>query len=188
MQATETGIQHINVKFFVRNPGSIQLADAVGVFQSWIQNDRIDDLLIDVADYRHVPEGPGVILVGHHAFYSLDEAEGRLGLLYNRRTIAEGGFGEQLTQALAIAKKTCGMLVAENVFAGKLEFESNELQIIINDRHAAPNTDETLEALKADMTTALSKSLGEGGYRFERAADSRDRFSVLVRADRAFSV
>jgi hypothetical protein len=181
-------MQHVNVKFFVKNPDTVQLADVVGVFQSWIQNDRVDDLLIDVADYRHVPEGPGVILVGHHAFYSLDESDGRLGLLYNRRTVAEGGVQEQLTQAIAIARTICGMLLAEEVFAGKLEFDTGELQIIINDRNAAPNSDETLEALKADLKAALSTTLGESDYHFERASDPRDRFSVVARADKAFTI
>ena len=55
------------------------------MFHDWIQNQRLDELLIDVVDYRHVHDGPGVILIAHDAHYAFDTSEGRLGLLYSRR-------------------------------------------------------------------------------------------------------
>ena len=36
-----------------------------------------DELMIDVADYKHVKHGPGVVLVGDANDYYLDEGEGR---------------------------------------------------------------------------------------------------------------
>lgn len=188
MQATETGLQHVNVKFFVKNPQNIQLADVVGVFQKWIQEDRIDDLLIDVADYQHVPEGPGVILIGHNAFYSLDEAEGRLGVLYNRRTTEENSTQDSLKNAISKARAICQMLSKEGCFAGKLEFDASTLQININDRNIAPNTDATLAALKADFEAALKSALGEANYTFDRTSDPRSRFTVDVKSDVAFAI
>ena len=41
-------------------------------------------LLLDVADYKHVQEGPGIVLIGHEADYSLDLGGGRAGLVYDR--------------------------------------------------------------------------------------------------------
>ena len=78
-------VQHINVKIFVADPSAIDLADAVGVFHRWIKERACPEMLIDVAEYRHVPAGPGVMLIGHEANYSFDERENRLGLLYNRK-------------------------------------------------------------------------------------------------------
>ncbi len=52
-------IQHINMKIFVKDPSAIHLADAVGVFHHWIRDSVCPELLIDVADYTHVHEGPG---------------------------------------------------------------------------------------------------------------------------------
>ena len=64
--------------FFLKDADALNQDEVLKLFHEWIQEDRIDDLLIDVADYRHVPDGPGVILVAHNAFYSLDNAAGRL--------------------------------------------------------------------------------------------------------------
>ena len=49
-------LQHVNVKF--PSAGSIDLTQAIPVFHRWIQEQALPGLLIDVADYRHVPEGP----------------------------------------------------------------------------------------------------------------------------------
>ena len=43
-----------------------------------------------MADYRHVPEGPGVMLIGHQANYSVDNTDNRLGVRYNRKEPLEG--------------------------------------------------------------------------------------------------
>ncbi len=188
MQATENGIQHVNVKFFIKNADAIKMSDAIGVFQKWIQEDKIDDLLIDVADYAQVPEGPGIVLVGHNTLYSLDNNEGRLGVLVNRRTVAEGSNQELVKKEIGKARVICQMLQAEAVFKGKLEFADNELQIIVNDRRLAPNTDETLAALKPDLEAALAETLGAATYSFERNQDPRSRFVVNVKSDKPFTV
>ena len=36
-------------------------------------------------DYRHVHDGPDVMLTAHDAHYAMDMADGRMGLLYSRR-------------------------------------------------------------------------------------------------------
>ncbi|MCG8364404.1 MAG: hypothetical protein MJA27_13865, partial [Pseudanabaenales cyanobacterium] len=71
MEATQAAVQHVNVKIFLKGP-EVSKEDAINVFHSWIQDQKLDDQLIDVADYSHVPEGPGVMLIGHNAFYSFD--------------------------------------------------------------------------------------------------------------------
>ena len=92
--------QHINVKFFIENPESVNLADYSAVFNLWIQKHALEELLIDVADYLHVHNGPGLMLIGHEADYSLDNRAGRLGLLYNRKEQLEGTIQEKFAQAV----------------------------------------------------------------------------------------
>src|SRR5580692_979536 len=83
-------VQHINVKIFVADATPVDVGDAVGVFHQWIKDSVCPEMLIDVAEYRHVPAGPGVLLIGLEANYSFDERENRLGLLYNRKAPLEG--------------------------------------------------------------------------------------------------
>ena len=58
-----------SVKFFVQDPSTIgEITDLVPLFHSWIQTHALaDHLLIDVADYAHVHNGPGIVLVSEEA-------------------------------------------------------------------------------------------------------------------------
>ena len=68
------------VKFFLSNADAVDLAAFAPVFQRWIQQKSLEGQLVDVADYRHVFEGPGVVLIGHDSDYT-------------HRKIAPGGWG-----------------------------------------------------------------------------------------------
>src|SRR6185503_12159668 len=132
-------IQHINIKFYLENPETVNLAEYASVFNPWIQKQRLEELLIDVADYLHVHNGPGIILIGHEADYSLDNRAGRLGLLYNRKEQLDGTNAEKLFQAARAALNAAQILEKEN----SLKFSGQEGQIVINDRLLVPNTAET---------------------------------------------
>jgi hypothetical protein len=167
-------VQHINLKVFVSDAGAIDLADAVGVFHEWIRESVCPEMLIDVADYRHVPAGPGVLLIGHEANYSLDNRENRLGLLYNRKAALEGGFRSRIEQAHRAALVACDRLEQEAPFRGKLKFDRNSLEVFINDRLLAPNSDDTWQALKPQLESHFS------GFTVERRGEPRDLFRVSV--------
>ena len=64
---------------------AVDIEDLIPVFHRWIKQRLLPELTIDVANYRHVPQGPGVVLIGHGSDYFMDEGEGRPGLLHNRK-------------------------------------------------------------------------------------------------------
>jgi hypothetical protein len=167
-------IQHINVKVFVADASAIDLADTVGVFHQWIKDSVCLEMLIDVAEYRHVPAGPGVLLIGHEANYSFDERENRLGLLYNRKESLEGTFLSRLAQAHRAALEACDRLERETVFDGKLKFDRSALEVFVNDRLLAPNTEETWQSLKPEFEKYFIDST------IERRGEPRDLFRVAV--------
>ena len=167
-------IQHINIKIFIDNPASIDLADAVGVFHSWIKNTVCPEMLIDVADYLHVPAGPGILLIGHEANYSLDDRDSRPGLLYNRKATLDGTFQSRLAQAHEAALVACDRLEKDPAFDGKLKFNRNTLEVFVNDRLLAPNTDETAQALKPELAKYFA------GAKIEQIGEPRDLFRVVI--------
>src|SRR5471032_3277875 len=58
----------------------------IPIFHRWIQDQSLPNhLLIDVADYAHVPAGPGTLVVASEANIHMDRSENRLGLLYVRK-------------------------------------------------------------------------------------------------------
>jgi hypothetical protein len=167
-------IQHINIKIFVEDSAAIELADAVPVFHQWIRDGLCPEMLIDVADYRHVSAGPGILLIAHEANYSLDNRENRLGLLYNRKAPLEGTFRARLEQAHKAALDACVRLEAEASFRGKLKFNRNNLEIFVNDRLLAPNDEATWQALRPELERFFP------GFTIERRGEPRDLFRVAV--------
>ena len=52
-------LQRLSIKLLAEET-NINATEFVPVFHSWIRNKKLKDhLMIDVADYNHVPEGPG---------------------------------------------------------------------------------------------------------------------------------
>lgn len=171
-------MEHVNIKIFVEQSTPIHLGDAIPVFHRWIQNNLCPELLIDVVDYAHVPAGPGVMLIGHEADYSLDLSRNRLGLLYNRKATDVGSASEKLTQAYQSALTAAQRLEQEPEFAGKLKFSANEVEIILNDRLLFPNTEETWQSVKADLQAFLDGVFGASSYAVTRATEPRERFRI----------
>ena len=179
--------QHDNVKLFVKNTEQVDLEALVPVFHGWIQNQRNGELLLDVADYRHVPSGPGVVLIGHQGNYSLDNAAGRLGVRYTRKAPLDGTNHDRLVQATHAALTACRRLEAEPSLAGAVQFNGREIEVFINDRLLAPNTPETRGALESEFRTFFSTLFGEVEYTLSYPQDPRGLFSLTVRASRAFN-
>ncbi len=165
--------QHVNAKFFVDGDLHVEPARFIDVFHQWIRDGVMDELLIDVADYRHVPDGPGVLLIGHEADYSLDQRGGRNGLRYNRKTAVPGDNRARLSQAFGSAAKACRML--EEIFAikGPTRFDRCSFEISINDRALAPNTDATFEACRPDFEAFLGEAFGQ--FTLERSFPEEPR-------------
>jgi hypothetical protein len=178
-------VQHINIKFFIENPEAVKLEEFGAVFNRWIQQRLTPELLIDVADYLHVHNGPGILLIGHEADYSLDNRLGRLGLLYNRKAQLEGNTQEKLAQAAAAALTAARLLENEN----GLKFHGQEVQLTINDRLLVPNTPETFAALEPDLRAFFDRLYNGTEYSLTYASpDPRDRFTLDVKAAAHFEI
>jgi hypothetical protein len=167
-------IQHINLKIFVEDARAFELADAIPVFHQWIRDSVCPEMLIDVADYRHVSAGPGVLLIGHEANYSFDDRESRLGLLYNRKAVLDGTFQSRLAQAHGAALEACKRLEQEAPFRGKLRFDRNAIEVFINDRLLAPNNEDTWKALRPELEKFFA------GFTIQRRGEPRDLFRVSL--------
>lgn len=179
--------QHVNIKLFVENEEKANLEALIPVFHSWIQNQARGELLLDVADYRHVLSGPGIILIGHQGNYSLDNTGGRLGVRYNRKAPVEGTNQDRLAQATYAALEACRRLEAEPRLGGTIRFNGREMEVSINDRLLAPNTSQTRAAADAELRAFFSTLLGGAEYAVSYPQDDpRSLFSVHVTSAQAF--
>ena len=179
-------LHHLNVKLYLEDSGRGDLAEVVPIFHRWIQEQNCEELLIDVTDYRHVFAGPGVVLIGHQADYSIDNCDGRLGIRYNRKAILEGRNEYRLRQAVRAALVACRRLETEQVLAGSVRFNGKDIDLSVNDRLLAANTEETFNLLKPELSGFFEKLFAGSAHSMRRNPDPRRLFSVEVSSVRPF--
>ncbi len=177
--------QKLCVKLFLRDPAQMHGVKLVPVFQSWIQMHAVEDhLAIDVADYEHVPDGPGTVLVTHEANFSLDNGGGRPGLLYQRKQPLPGSFGERLATVFRAVLQGAARL-EENP---GLAFRTDEISFRIADRLLAPNIAETFAAVKPELEAFLRKLFGSATFQLEHKASAEKLFEVGIKSATTASV
>jgi hypothetical protein len=151
-------LQHVNVKVFAEPGGEAPAERLISIFHRWIQDSALPGLLIDVTDYSHVPAGPGVMLIGHDAFYSVDHRADRTGFLYNRRTAIEGSAEDALRDAWKGCTFAARLL--EHDLNGAMRFNERDVELWINDRLLAPNTPETFAKLAPEVQSFFDEVYG----------------------------
>lgn len=181
--------KRLDVKLFAAEGTRLDPAELIPVFHGWIQRRAVaDELLIDVTDYEHVIDGPGVMLIGHEGQYGYDQGKGRDGLLYSqRRARIDGGFADALAYTLRHALQACALLEKEESLGGRLKFSGEELVIRINDRLRAPNTAATWKAIEPEVRALLNRVFA-GEVSVEPAPASGELFTLHVRASSPTSV
>jgi hypothetical protein len=181
-------LQHINVKLLLKAPERVDLHAVVPVFHSWIQDQSRDELLLDVAGYAHVKDGPGVILIGHESDYSLDMTDGRLGFRYNRKALGDGSNQSRLEQAVSAALRAVERLETDERIENCFQFDRRNIELFFNDRLLAPNTDQTQLAADSELRIFLNRLLTSEPYSLLYEPDSRRLFGVRVQFEREFTV
>jgi hypothetical protein len=175
-------LQHVNVKLLLQNAEGARLEPLIPVFHSWIEHQNGDELLIDIADYAHVPAGPGIVLIGHEGNYSVDNSGNRLGVRYNRKKILDGGNQECLSQAARAALTACRRLEGEPRLNGQFQFNGQDIEIFVNDRLIAPNNAATREAFDTDFHLFSRKLFRGKEYSISYGTDPRSLFTAFVKA------
>ena len=181
-------LQHFVAKIHVEGPLGFDPAKVVDVLHQWVAAQSIPGvLLIDVAELLHVPNGPGVIAVGHEADYSLDHTGGIWGVLHRRKTVFPGTNANRIAQALGGAAQTAVRL--EAAFPGLLKVSRTTFELIVNDRGLAPNTPATYAAAQPEIEATLRALLGHGDFQLTRHdRESRQRFGVTVTSAKPFDL
>jgi hypothetical protein len=179
-------LQKINVKFFTVEREPVPLTAFIDIFHSWIQ--ATDGLYHDVADYSHMKNGPGIVLVAHDANVHIDETGGRRGLLYNQKIPLPGSNQEKLCVVLRAALENCRKLEHEPAVRTKLKFSGDEVLISINDRLLVPNTIESFQLVKPDVEAVAAQLFNRASFALRYKEDSRRRFSIAVRTFESFDV
>jgi hypothetical protein len=162
-------LHRLGVKIEMAEGAAVDLRALIPVFHRWIQQQGLPGhMLIDVHDYSHVHNGPGILLVAHEGNFSLDGSDGRPGLAYERKQPA----ADPLETCVESARAACRLLEAEG-----LRFRADELVVFANDRLLAPNTPEGRSKFEPIIRQAFP---GARITPAPQAADPRERLAYVV--------
>ncbi len=179
----------LSVKYFVEDSSAVRVEELIPVFHRWIRENVLDDeLLIDVANYAHVPKGPGVMLICNLGHYGLDLRHGRPGLRYRRRRVAHGSPQDQLAGAFRSAIRAASLLEDEPALEGRYRFRTDEVELVIYDRLLAPSALETLEAVRPSLGGFVTQLYEDQGVSLELASRSNEPFAVRITMQEAPSL
>ena len=175
----------ITVKFFLApDPqASVDLEPFIPLFHRLIQQQRVEGLLIDVADYAHVPEGPGVILIGHDVDYGIDQTGGKAGLLVTAKRNDSEDLPALLRTTLRRALVAIQAIEAED--ESGVVFDSRGLELRILDRLASGKSDTDFDQVLAAVRPVLEELYRGADLNLSREFSDEPRQAFAIRLEGA---
>lgn len=192
-----TDARRLEVQLLGRPQEALDLEPFVPLFHRWIQRDVPGELWIDVADYRHVEQGPGVLLVAHRAVVGAAVEDGRPKLTYGAIRPAGGeraavGFGEWLREALRRVARAAGRIAGEPGLGGSWTFDGGRWRVLLHDRLLAPPDAATRAAVEPELRSLVAElypdravrvsALPDGSVGWEVRAEGAPGLEVLAGA------
>ena len=168
------------LKLFLENESSADLEQYIPVFHRVIREKLVPGILIDVADYRHVHQGPGVMLIGHETDFAMDEAEGHVGLRFNRKRGDSGGLEQSLRSGLTELLSLARLLEQAPELDGAQAFSTSDLYFGVNDRLLAPNSPETFESCESVIRDIAVDLSGADTFELKHVEDPRAIFGARL--------
>jgi len=171
-------LHRFSIKVFLDRPRHLDLRQLIPVFHEWITHSRVGGLLIDVADYSHIENGPGVVLVGHECDYRIEPGVDGIGLTYVDKA-RSGALETRLRSAFRAVLEACRTLESTAPPELGIRFRTDEARVTLLDRLHTPNdatTGRAFDAVLGDLfhPAEVTRQVGDG--------DTRRPLSVQIRA------
>ena len=172
----------LQIKIAFQDPLSGGFDALVPVLHTWITEARLDDVLIDVADYKHVPDGPGILLIGHKADWAYDEVDGQPGFRYQRKRQPEVSLQGDVEAGLNALLEALDLLQVDYQQAFIPRFDQFEVTLL--DRLRYPNAEDNQRDAGRVVQAAFASYFGEGTvvHVAPRQPDARLPLSFVVAA------
>ncbi len=142
------------------------LDPAIDVFHRFIQQGLVEGLILDVADYRHVQQGPGVLLVGHDIDYGINQS----GLTVTRKRSSGDDVGTQFIDLLRMGLGAVDAIA----YDGSLKVSVSPYRLCVTAFDRRIPRDELAEQLLAGIAPVVSKVYGTNAVaRITNGTDQR---------------
>jgi len=172
----------VSVKLFVDDRSVVRPLELIAVFHRWIKEGVLEDeLMIDVANYEHVPKGPGIVLICDKAHYYFDVRQNRWGMRYRGRRDARATGEEAIVRAFGSALKAASLLESDPALEGRYGFRTDEVEFGIYDRLRAPSDAATLTAVRPALESSVAALYGEPPESLDLVSGAKEPFLVAIR-------
>ncbi len=152
--------QRLSLKFYFADI-SVDVEAFIPVFHRWIREHVVsNELLLDVADYKHILDGPALFLIGHTADYVIDMTDGKPGLQYVRKRELGTDLSKALEMTLSQALNGVKLMETDVELRGKLKLGADAATIAFVDRLNYPNNDTGAESAQAQLSDSLGAVFG----------------------------
>ena len=181
-------LQRISIKIHSEAAANISLDPFLEIFGRWRADKAHAAQWIDLADYAHVPKGPGIMLIGVKAMFAFDLADPAPGLLYVTRRSLAGTPEQRIQAALRNALDLSKRITAEKNYPGAAKLRTDSIELRFPDRLITPNTAATDVALRPAINTVLSATLGAGAFHPTPVADAGSAYGYDIKAAKSESL
>ena len=174
-------LQKFGIKFFFKPNDSYPSRDFIPEFHKWIQSSSVPEhMLIDVIDYSHIPDGPGIMLIAHEGHFSLDKENNQPGMLYMRRAELEGSFEDRFESVFSTSLHAAQMLI-NNELGSEMHLLPDSFRFTTNDRLLAENNEENRDLLSNTIHKILETKHPNKQWVFEDFALEGERLAFSIK-------
>ncbi|MBC8257290.1 MAG: hypothetical protein H8E85_08285 [Candidatus Marinimicrobia bacterium] len=174
-------LQKFGIKLFFKPNSSYPSKEFIPVFHNWIQTNSVPEhMLIDVIDYSHIPDGPGIMLIAHEGHFSLDKENNMPGILYSRKAKIVGDFQKRFESVFGSSLQAAKLLQNNEIVSG-VDFQSNSFRFISNDRLLAENNKENQELFSNTIDEMLIEKYPNGKWVIDDYSQEGERLAFTVK-------
>ncbi|MDE0102540.1 MAG: hypothetical protein OXN89_09180 [Bryobacterales bacterium] len=148
-------LQRIDVKLLLNAPAEPDLDPFLVIFDRWRKVTDHPSDWVDLADYAHMPAGPGILIAGKRDTYSVNLNPPGPGLLTSVRRGLSGSLSERFREAFRRASDLNAAVLAEPEFPKEMAPIDGAWEIFANDRLLCPNTNEMDSVVRPELAAAL---------------------------------
>ena len=173
----QDSLQRVDLKQMIDSGIEPDLDPFLVIFDRWRKQDDHPADWVDLADYAHMPEGPGILIAGKRETFSVNLNPPGIGLLTSVRRGLEGSLEDRFRESLRRARRLNEALMAEPEFPGEFRIVEGAWEVFVNDRLLFPNTDESDTLVRPQLAAAM----GVDAQSLERHADAGGRLGYSIR-------
>ena len=170
-------LQRIDVKLLLDTPPNPNIDQFLVIFDRWRKVEDHPADWVDLADYAHMPSGPGILIAGKRDTFSVNLNPPGIGLLTSVRGGLEGALEDRFREALRRGREFNAAVMSEPEFPTDFAVREGAWEIFVNDRLGFPNTDQMDRLVRPAVAAALEVS----PEALTRNPDPRERLGYSAR-------